>query len=187
MKTKAIEKKVAESIRDKGLTHLADAVEKDDVKTLFTQQDIELVEKQCVHQKATKPYDYIAFGMCYAKAKELVVTGNCRISKGILSLIDEMALVLDNRNIGYRRVPVRFANGGSGIPHTNIERAMCSWSEFYQTINEKDDVNKAYKEFEAIHPYVDGNGRIGHLIWAMAMTCVTGDWPMELPPNFWTD
>jgi len=148
--------------------------------------DIALIEQQCIHQKATTPYDYIAFGICYALAKEVAgVDFFPGASNRILSFIGRIAFLLDNRNKGYRTIPVVFANGKSGVPHANIERAMTNWLEMYASIKTVEDAHLAYKEFEEIHPYVDGNGRIGHLIWAMAMTHVTGEWPQTLPPDFW--
>lgn len=41
---------------------------------------------------------------------------------------------------------------------------------------------EAYKEFERIHPFVDGNGRVGKIVFNMVNK--TLDHPV-MPPNFW--
>ena len=42
---------------------------------------------------------------------------------------------------------------------------------------------EVYVEFEKIHPFEDGNGRVGDLLWKIAMARTTGKWPEELPPD----
>jgi len=62
-----------------------------------------------------------------------------------------------------------------------IPRAMNSFSEAFA--ENRVTALEAYTEFEKIHPFFDGNGRVGDLLWKIAITRETGQWPEELPPK----
>jgi hypothetical protein len=44
-----------------------------------------------------------------------------------------------------------------------------------------------YRQFESIHPFIDGNGRVGHILWAIAVTRETLQWPLSLPPDLFSE
>ena len=48
------------------------------------------------------------------------------------------------------------------------------------------DAISLYREFEEIHPFEDGNGRVGDLLWKIAITRETGNWPEEIPPDIFS-
>ncbi len=52
-------------------------------------------------------------------------------------------------------------------PHTKVPELLSNWSKYINSIKEKDpliQIGIAHYQFEAIHPFMDGNGRIGRLI-----------------------
>jgi Fic family protein len=56
------------------------------------------------------------------------------------------------------------------------------WCEAYAMAEKSPD--ELFYEFEATHPFNDGNGRVGHLMWALAIVRGGGTWPIILPPEF---
>jgi Fic family protein len=73
----------------------------------------------------------------------------------------------DSKNPGeFRKIQVKV---GNYIPpvHTEIPTLMGNWEKYVNTIDGVDPLIKAaiaHYQFEAIHPFADGNGRIGRLI-----------------------
>ncbi|MDX1535796.1 MAG: Fic family protein, partial [Candidatus Spechtbacterales bacterium] len=51
----------------------------------------------------------------------------------------------------------------------------------------KEDITNIYKEFELIHPFEDGNGRVGDLLWKVSIARKSGEWPEELPPDLFNE
>lgn len=68
----------------------------------------------------------------------------------------------------FRNTPVTFRDGGHAVNHENIERL---WLNLFQTINDQSEAGRRnfadyfVKEFLDIHPFSDGNGRVGSLLW----------------------
>jgi len=147
--------------------------------------DKQLIVKQCELQKATKKEDIEGFAQAYKQAKDLALDEKKLESmsdEDILDLIFELAEKTDKVNEkGVRTVPVRFANMNQALPPDQIERALTVFSKFYAA-GEFEPI-EAYTEFEKIHPFVDGNGRVGDLLWKIAITRELGEWPEELPPD----
>ncbi len=87
--------------------------------------------------------------------------------------------------MGFRKTPVTFANGGTAANHADIERLMTNvCSNIKDTADvELDKINHLVKEFLWIHPFVDGNGRVGFLLYNWLRG--TMDSPYALPNYKW--
>lgn len=164
--------------------------------SLLTHKDKRLIIQQCRNQGATWPEQIAGFAIAYTDAKWFNEVAKREGDKGMpdgikgfeacldffLNKVLEWAAMIEPRNDnGYRKIPVVFQNGNSGIHPDLIERAMRNLFKFDKSHPMKAD--ELYKEFEKIHPFEDGNGRLGHLLWATKKLAETGKWPKTLPPE----
>ncbi|OGY26191.1 MAG: hypothetical protein A2Z11_00505 [Candidatus Woykebacteria bacterium RBG_16_43_9] len=150
----------------------------------LTETDKELILKQCENQKATSTEEVSAFTDAYREAKKFAFTATLSqlSEEEVLSLVKDLAeLTVPQTKGQYRTVPVTFRSGERGIDPALIERAMSSWAQAFAA-NQLSAL-EAYEEFEKIHPFVDGNGRVGDLVWKIATVKESGKWPEELPPD----
>lgn len=163
--------------------------------SLLTEQDRKLIIQQCRNQHATAPEQIAGFALAYADAKWMSevfarsgdkclpdeIKGFKALTDFILDKILGWAAMIEPRNAkGYRRTPVVFLNGNAGIHPDLIERAM---ENLFSPDRPHLKPEVAYREFEKIHPFEDGNGRVGHLLWAIKTRAQTGKWPEALPPE----
>lgn len=79
----------------------------------------------------------------------------------------------------YRTTPVTFKDGSLGLAPDLIERAMDNLINAFNTRSVTPE--EFYQEFERIHPCVDGNGRVGALLFNMLNGSMNDP---VLPPKF---
>jgi Fic family protein len=117
----------------------------------------------------------------YRKAMSLAVDElkNRPIGENLLKKI-HFCLLSSGRGAGKDRGNLRRAQVYIGLPGTPIEEAtyipppitelsslLSNWEKYINSESEKDplvQIGIAHYQFEAIHPFMDGNGRIGRLL-----------------------
>src|SRR3989339_221639 len=101
------------------------------------------------------------------------------IAENLLRAVHEILLTSvrgEKKDRGnFRRMQVYIGTPGTPIeeaayippPITEISRLLSNWEKYLNSEDEKDSliqIGVAHYQFEAIHPFMDGNGRIGRLI-----------------------
>ncbi len=133
----------------------------------------ELAVRQCIAQGATRPEDYVNMGKAMQYANETYGYG---INFRFAPLLHTHHIA---RLLGFSTRHVNLMFPRDAADHKVIPRRMETWglavSEGRLTADE------AYKEFEEIHPYIDGNGRTGHIIWLW----MNNFRKLEMPPQYW--
>lgn len=113
----------------------------------------------CVMQNDTTPKAFVGMTRAYYHA---LSASNRFLTIDDLKLMNGF-IQGGNEAQGYRWGRAYFKDFGFAIEPENIDRLMNSWQQHLSTMFT--EVDLAYFELMRIHPFVDGNGRVGSLYW----------------------
>lgn len=110
----------------------------------------------------------------------------CPLFEGDIESLGSFVEPGKNRH-GFRKIPVTFQNGGSSANASDVPRLIESLvnhiSETQSIDDRREDARALTRQFLWIHPFVDGNGRVGFLLWNFLNG--TLDDPTPLPDFDW--
>lgn len=148
---------------------------------MLTENDYRLIASLCQSQNATSIAEFTAFARAYTVAKIAAESCESVLSKpgtiiSLLTLIGSLVNA-DSRDSDFEFPNILYL--GNQKLRNSILDPLHNWAEALSSF--RSTPFEAYKELRGIHNCFDS--RIGHLVWAIAVTRVEGFWPETLPPN----
>lgn len=154
---------------------------------MLDREHIEAIIEQVRLQQDESPESFAGFAAAYTDAyRRYHGTAESQEDpenhKAWVCLIEYWgSLVKPLDRYGFRRCEV-FANGNPVCPAAEVVERMSIYARRFSEL-EFPDAETAYKEFELIHPFKDGNGRVGMILWCIYTQWMTGEWPTSQPPD----
>jgi tRNA nucleotidyltransferase (CCA-adding enzyme) len=152
----------------------------------LSEHDLTLIRDQARLQHAETPEQIQGLTDAWKAAKSVVHTNPEILSdpEATENLALQLVTTMEPRNQGrYRHVPVTFGPGKPpGLDPDRVPRAMESlFMAYSEQLLEPDEW---YHEFQKVHPFEDGNGRVDDLLWKMDKVRRGEPWPNTHPPDF---
>lgn len=145
-----------------------------------------LIVRECELQQDAGPEAITGLTSAYIDAKQAANNWPAPISglqvEELVKWFGKLVKPAQNTK-GWRQTPVRFAGGNHAINADSVPHAMFMYCEAFAE-QRLGDADEAYYHFERIHPFEDGNGRVGWLLWLLYHFVLTGEWREALPPEF---
>lgn len=103
---------------------------------------------------------------CSKKAWEYIIKRKkltCEVVLNTHKILMENQPLLDKEKGNFRTVPVWIGNR-EGKPWFAVPELTAQWCENAKMHTEWEDIKRDHVMFETIHPFIDGNGRMGRIL-----------------------
>jgi hypothetical protein len=127
---------------------------------MFSLPDIRTMAEECSRQKSGElSVANLAFGVSFART---ALVSNKPLTVDNIKIVGMFIEPEINAN-GFRKLPVFIDGKIAGVHATSIDTALHSLCEAFN--DKRIGCDELYQEFESIHPFADGNGRVGFVLY----------------------